>query len=244
LTEEKEMLSHITITGADDSVDPTVLSELSRRFPSVEWGILFSVSQAGKPRFPSTDWIKNLKNVLRVSLSAHLCGAFARETFDGNDLLHDTFGTDLINKFDRMQLNLPFEAAVRDLSRLERRLQEWWGRAIILQTRAPIAAAEALVERPRWPSRTWSFSLLFDPSGGRGSSPAEWPTPTMNGFGFAGGLRPDNLEQEFPRIMRVAGKSLFWIDVESGVRDENNQFDLSKVTRFLELAEKLEQTIL
>ena len=44
-------LQYVTMTGADESVDPKALIELSKEFPFVEWGILIG-SQSGM-RFPS-----------------------------------------------------------------------------------------------------------------------------------------------------------------------------------------------
>ena len=35
-------LTRVTITGADDSVEPRALAELSEAFPFVEWGLLMS----------------------------------------------------------------------------------------------------------------------------------------------------------------------------------------------------------
>ena len=48
------MLTTVTITGADDRVDPWELARLSEEFPHVEWGVLISTGRAGTPRYPST----------------------------------------------------------------------------------------------------------------------------------------------------------------------------------------------
>ena len=50
------MLTRVTITGADDAVDPGALVALSAEFPFVEWGILFSKSREGEARYPSAEW--------------------------------------------------------------------------------------------------------------------------------------------------------------------------------------------
>jgi phosphoribosylanthranilate isomerase len=55
--------------------------------------------------------------------------------------------------------------------------------------------------------------------------------------GYAGGLGPDNLAHEIPRIAKAAGDARVWLDMESGVRSNNDkQFDLDKVLQCLEIA--------
>ena len=68
-------LDRVTITGADDSVDPLQLRALSLEFPFVEWGILVSHSNTictsyPKPRFPSPKWIADLQGL--VSVTGHV----------------------------------------------------------------------------------------------------------------------------------------------------------------------------
>ena len=42
------MLERITVTGADDLVDPAELCAIAADFPFVEWGILFSAKRTGR----------------------------------------------------------------------------------------------------------------------------------------------------------------------------------------------------
>ena len=78
---------------------------------------------------------------------------------------------------------------------------------------------------------------LFDQSGGTGLLPGEWPKQPPNQYcGYAGGLSPDNLQQEMEKISKVATGTI-WIDAETLLRSENDKvFDLEKVRRFLEAA--------
>ena len=39
-------LTKVTLTGADDFTDPKRLIEISREYPFVEWGILFSLKHS------------------------------------------------------------------------------------------------------------------------------------------------------------------------------------------------------
>ncbi len=80
------MLNKVTITGADDSTPPSVLVDLSDKFPFVEWGILVSGSQVGSPRFPSYGWLTQLATLTtsnKINMSAHICGKWVREICNG-----------------------------------------------------------------------------------------------------------------------------------------------------------------
>ena len=46
--------------GADDSVEPTLLSAISAQHPWVEWGVLFREEKAGTPRYASRKWLERL----------------------------------------------------------------------------------------------------------------------------------------------------------------------------------------
>lgn len=82
----------VTITGADDSTDIEKLVEITKQFPFVEWGILFSPSRnkTGESRYPTLDWIHEFAervvnyNIfapenLQMNASAHLCGGYTSE---------------------------------------------------------------------------------------------------------------------------------------------------------------------
>lgn len=72
--------------------------------------------------------------------------------------------------------------------------------------------------------------LLVDASGGRGVSPAEWTRPnTTRAVGFAGGLGPDNLAGELPRIAAVA-RGPWWVDMETKLRTDD-WFDIALAER-------------
>jgi phosphoribosylanthranilate isomerase len=80
---------------------------------------------------------------------------------------------------------------------------------------------------------------LFDLSGGNGILPEHWPKATKYGFcGYAGGLSPENLEEQLAIIDQCTDGPV-WVDAESMVRSNGDQqFDLEKVERFLQIAEK------
>ena len=78
---------------------------------------------------------------------------------------------------------------------------------------------------------------LFDTSGGAGAVPGEWPSAIDNLYnGYAGGLGPDTLGAELPRIAKAAGDRTIWIDMEGRIRSaDNQQFDLAKCRDVLDM---------
>lgn len=220
-------LTRVTITGADDRVDPAALAALSWDFPFVEWGILFSRSREGSSRYPGQEWRARLFDTWsrpsgwNMKLAAHFCGSIARSFLAGDDAPLD----DLSAHYRRLQLNgwgpgarFP-DLALRD------------DREFVLQVRS----AEHLQEATNAAAAvTASVSALWDCSGGRGVEPSDWPAaPDGLRIGYAGGIGPDNVTD----VLRTLGfeRGDYWIDMESGVRTDD-RFDLDKVRKVLEAA--------
>lgn len=207
----------LTITGADDAVNPRDMVELSAEFPFLEWGILLSQTRMGTTRYPCPTWIYGLYDWCeRLKLSAHLCGQLARDTAMG------VFDRDLVPIFGRFQINGyedSYCVGVTDLS-LDFPVE------FILQCRSEedlLVFADHILTMGR-------ASVLFDPSGGRGLAPFAWPVaPPQTKIGFAGGINPENVEAVIGEIV-AANPTLpsFWIDMESGVRTDD-RLDLAKV---------------
>ena len=254
------MIDRVTITGADDSVRPEDLIELTREFPFVEWGILASASSTGRAaRYPSWEWMIKLQAITTtkcpMQLSLHLCGRWVRNLIQGyrdQQLTDATFF-----QFQRVQLNFHAERTKCVPSAFAKCLRSIHGKDFIFQldgengNKHLDSANEYEVPR--------CFGL-FDVSGGAGILPAEWPTPIYldvhpgeHGMGeeqwayhgYAGGLGPENLEAEIPRILKAAAgnectaEGRIWIDMETRVRSEDDrQFDLAKVRRCLEIASR------
>jgi hypothetical protein len=223
-------LTRVTISGADDLVDPGRLAALAIEFPFVEWGILFSRKRAGEPRYPSDKWREWLQGVVKdvsMDLSAHFCGALARETLAGKGLHAEL----LTGEYGRIQLN-GFESETEGLLRI---IEDNPGHEWILQVRDRRSLQEAEgVCVVMSTNDLADVSILWDASGGRGLRSA-WPS--LQGFpvpvGLAGGIGPDNIEavaREAAALPYVA-----WIDMESGVRT-NDVFDLDKVKSVLRSA--------
>jgi len=233
------ILDRVTVTGADNSIEPYDLIPITKRFPFVEWGILLSKNREGTARFPTIDWIKHLWEVkdhvapLELKLSGHLCGRWVRDVCAGNW----TFSTerpDTYALFQRIQLN--FHAEVHRLNRqlfLKGILDNAPDRQFIFQidnvNNSLLTEAIEL---------GINASPLFDLSGGAGILPSSWPTTTQPYTGYAGGLSPDNVAEQLEKIKAVAGNARIWIDAERRLRSEDDsKLDLDKVVKFLENAE-------
>ena len=223
------MLTRVTVTGADDAVDPRALMALGVEFPFVEWGVLMSESRQGTPRYPTRRWMIGLENTAKdairtataMNMSAHFCGAVAREALAGR--LHDL---PVIERVRRIQVN-GYAPPSPGLVSFARRMPSY---EIILQVRAE----DRLQESAQDAARMASASLLFDPSGGRGVEPFKWPTAPMGArVGFAGGITPGNVREVVASIAEL-NLGPFWIDMETGVRDEADRFDMGRVRRLLE----------
>ncbi|RDJ35087.1 MAG: hypothetical protein DWQ19_09640 [Crenarchaeota archaeon] len=231
----KHFLQKVTLTGADDNVDPNELLNLSLKFPFVEWGILFSPKEEGTPRYPSRKWLKSLHEVWKWSpspspldFSGHICGKWVRDICEGNwSILEDH--REIINMFGRFQLNFHSLAAKLHQNEFIEGLKnptfdkvQFIFQLDDINHELVAAAKEAGVDAVP----------MFDISGGRGRLPSLWPKG--KGYcGYAGGLSPANLEVQLNLISQVTDEA--WIDVESHIRS-NDEFDLEKVHKFLEIS--------
>lgn len=238
------MITRVTITGADDSIQPGDLLELTYMFPFVEWGILISKTSMGHARFPSFEWLELLSYFKEhgageaVNLSAHLCGRAVREMLMGNQDIVKTLGP-IWGIFDRVQINthaVPHnytERAFVDLA-------TYSDKEFIFQYDGVNTAFLDLA----WQYEV-NHSALFDLSHGVGKLPSQRPDLLPNTrCGYAGGLSPENLQREIERIEEKAGAQAVLIDMETHVRSKDNKlFDLKKVQRCLEIASKYIQPV-
>ena len=220
----------VTITGADNKTNIDEMFEISKQYPFVEWGILFSPKRVGTERYPGFTWLHTLWDEWKkhkLNLSAHLCGEYTRQMLMGNSDLYDSLLLKEI--FNRFQLNFNSKntPVTKDFFPILKNMDK----NFILQynqSNVPVCVY-AMKELQ-------NVSFLYDSSGGRGNIAKEWKPPFM-GFltGYAGGLSPDKLESELKKIEKVCGDAEIWIDTESRVRT-NEILDMEKVKLFLEIA--------
>lgn len=194
----------ITFTGADDKTDLAEMRALAKDFP-VEFGILYSTSKRGEGRYPSNPFKFSGEN-LRLSL--HICGQAARGIAEGR-LQHWN-----LSGFHRVQINGMKGSDVNLVTAAK--FAEDHGVDVILQSG----------DRDLFPQDR-RVSWLFDLSGGKGDLPPNWPRPVYRDqmVGYAGGLGPDT-GAHFKTISDVAWRAPYWIDMETKVRNANDEFDL------------------
>lgn len=222
------LLSAVALTGADDLTDPRELREVSREYPLAEWAILLAPEMTGQPRYPQREWIEEfLATCPQAQRSLHLCGQSIHDFIAGEKDV-----CELASRFNRIQLNFFQRRNPVKLDELE---------AAITRSARPVIVPynpsnAAVVESLKTPHQ-----ILFDRSGGTGRLPTTgWPQAFSGSeCGYAGGLGPDNLEQQLPLIFKAAAGQRIWIDMESSLRDQSGMFSLAAVRQVLENSRKI-----
>jgi len=221
-------LKLVTFSGADETVKQKDILQLAEESPNTEWGILLSKSNEGHcSRYPSLEWIYKLIDLSKLNLSGHIQGKWLRELICYGDFSFVRERPKVWKACNRIQLNFHGE-----------RLDVNWN---------------FITELKKYPDKQFIFQLdgvntelfvqayvkgvnavpLFDLSQGQGILPREWPKPLAKYNGYAGGLGPDTIEEQLPKIIEAAGDTDMWLDMETGIR--NGYFDLNKCRQVLEI---------
>lgn len=237
-------LDRVTLTGADDSVSPSALLEISRQFPFVEWGVLFGGPIEGSVRFPSVKWV--IEDLLpakviaeqeggKMDLCAHLCGRFVMLLLQEGKHFLDI-------AFERSQINthgIPLDwygnpSEIKDILNV---VQGEWGGQFIFQHDGE---NNEIVKQ--WVEAGLGVPL-FDTSSGAGLTPSDleetWPTHFGEDkyCGYAGGLGPDNVVEQLELIeSKVPEDGRIWIDMETKLFTKG-KFDLDKCVDVLSQVE-------
>lgn len=228
------LFNKVSLTGAEDSVDPQELAALSESYPFAEWALLAHFEREGEGRNPSEAWrlrcLDALKEPSRAAL--HLCGKIAFER-----LLNEGPWPEL-SRYGRIQANV--NARSSDFSQ-DRLLRIWEILAglepqLIIQAHAQ---TESLAKSFVRSSKGLACAVLFDESKGRGQRPDIWrPRWPEVSCGYAGGLGPEHLEALLPALAAAASEAsgpACWIDMETSLRTDG-LFDLAKARRVLEIS--------
>jgi phosphoribosylanthranilate isomerase len=225
----------LTLTGIDHTVDAGWINEFGKEYERehmVEFAILRSPKVGQSARFPTKETIRKITNyVYPEKLAFHLCGRYARMVFSGEWLeLCDIIDFSLVS---RVQVNSTEcdEKAMMTLLKFSAYI------------RLPVVM--------QWRGETFpyvgSINILQDRSGGTGELPSEWISmgarvkkcyQAKQNFphakiGYAGGLNPDNIVEQMPKIIKAASSNFFWVDCESGIRT-NDLFDKDKAQAMLD----------
>jgi len=222
------IINKVTFTGADNKTDITALKQIQKEFSFVEWGILIA-SNEGRNRYPSEDFILQLKNN-GLNLALHLCGKWSRNILtDGVLELKYDF-------FNRYQLNFNFLNSKHDLINYQNLTQAYMDKNFILQYNGSNhIAINKIINQ----FNTSNTNILFDASGGRGTQINEIKKPFDTIYtGYSGGLNVENTDWICDKIFNHADENTkVWIDMETGVRT-NDEFDLDKVYKVLRRVDK------
>ena len=241
----------LTFTGADNFTPISRMVGLCRKYPFVEFGILTKrqfwgdhdnhIIEFEKERYPSIKWIRELVGRftiegMRNNLSLHICPPLTYEIFNDFDILTHFDG------FGRVQLN-----SAPSMFKLDIEDNKIYNTTIAMQRNIIIQLngdePESFYKNNMFAANKFGREYpaicgLFDGSGGRGQLPSQWRKPIYDVsellIGYAGGLNPDNLEEEIGKIKIVSSNSDIWLDMESGVRTDRN-FDLEKVEKCCEI---------
>ena len=225
------LINKLMIAGVDNNTSIEKLKKLSKKFPFVEWGVLFSKSSMGKARYPNLEYINELCQANIGEMSAHFCGAYSREILEKGD--HTEY-LNLNEKFVSVQLNYNFKYRADKwtyefLHEIFRQSQEELNPDIIIQMNK--SNWNTLIN---YPKDFKELRVLHDASGGRGTEIKQILRPRWDNYtGYAGGLNDSNIERIAEHINKIPTKTLAWLDLESGARDEKNKFDFKKVESIL-----------
>jgi len=230
-------LTHCTLTGADDATDLNALADLSRDYPIVEWGLLYSPKRQGTPgRYPAAPTLRRALRELppEVRIALHVCGRGVSNLLAGEPVALDLVRR-LVARNGRLQLNVNLARAPVDYGDLRLLLDRFPTLTVITQHNAANAILwQQLRDYP-------NHAVLFDASGGNGVLPGSWPHPLPGvPCGYAGGLGRDTLYRELGKIATLTGNQPTWVDMEGSLRvaDANgiDWFSLPRARQCLEVA--------
>lgn len=227
-------LTRVTFTGADDTICFGRLADFAREHPIAEWGILIGSKEYHAHRFPSHRWIGEfLERVHKdVNLSLHICGSQLRNIAKGMPL---NVNFDL-SRFRRCQLNWHGEKQGEISEHIRGAfldMADRWDPEVIFQLDGVNDGLALACSR-----NMRRVSGLHDLSHGAGKVPDEWPATgnTHIYLGYAGGLGPDNLREELPKIAEAA-QGEYWIDMETKLFD-GTTFCLPACAEVLDIVEE------
>lgn len=184
-----------------------------------------------------------------IRLVAHLCGDHCLQALQGENrfirTLHEDYG------FARIQLNPTKNNGVN-----EPNIRKYWEslRTLIHQhpniefvfqvNKQTSSLAFLLMDNP--PSNlAFLYAADRSPNGGVSKVPARRPVPVAHPgvhIGYAGGLSPENLKAELKKISNACSGNtnlipgtrcnsngrFIWIDMESSLRNDNDEFDINQ----------------
>lgn len=231
-------IEFVTFTGADDNTNPQDMFQLEKDYPGigVEWGLLLSKNNSGRPRYPSLGWLKSFcEKAPRTSMIAgHIQGQWLRDLGHGQFQFIDQLGL-IWDRCARIQLNFHSTLPEFDVKYLDRLNKLFIFQMDGINDNLFVSAILG-EKRESIPMIGFKYQPLFDKSAGEGIVPRDWPRPMPTGLnGYAGGLGPDNVAEQLERIAQVVPSTgHIWIDMETKIRSYDDKFDLTKCRQVLD----------
>ena len=191
---------YLTATGVDENTD---VEEILRwGLMDLELAFLYSARWEGQAkRYPPLDFILETARGIPTRTALHVCGGPAKKALVRGELD--------IEPFERVQINGVIRVPeVKDIC------LAYPDKTFILQYQGPgddfFLTYDAVD----------NLAMLVDASGGNGILPDSWEDlESIHPVGFAGGLNHENMEEQVRAIREVAEDG-WWVDLESGLRDE------------------------
>ncbi len=262
------ILDRVTVSGADDSVDPGQVLELALRYPLAEVEIRAGCYQTGRPGYPSDRWFGDFCLLAekercdrgpQMRLAIRLGGAYLRQFMNDycspipcenlwNRVHLGTDGDEVAVVLPRLWRNISIETCLKE-------------RQVVLQADGPnddlVDWAIRAAGTRNVVGRRHDVGCLFNLEHEEGRKRSDWPPHHPGEYcGYARYLGPDNVVEELSKIeetmeaARSGGESglatsqtisepRYWIAGEAGLRRAGGHlFDLARAEDFVVLASK------
>lgn len=239
------LLPDLTLTGIDICTNvQSLVRHIHDKFTNrkFELAMLYKgdVTDASSPRYVSLEFACRVADAVmhseynrgNITCALHVCGK-ARSQLTQNP--------EIFSQFDRVQVNGRITEA--EMSAWLR-LAAMHDCMLVFQRYTVNSSEHDLLLSSSIDS---NFSILQDASGGRGilnTNLRVFPKASASiAVGFAGGFTPDNIYSTVLNC-EVADYQEWWLDLESGLRDELDVFCLSKamkcIDQFVKATERLD----
>ena len=231
------MIERVTFTGADNSVHPVELAQISEAYPWVEWGILFPSGTQGFGRFPNFHWVSELKAIkdieklphpyTPINLSMHLCEPMVYQLVtEGLPLEKIMKEHSIPNIFSRAQINTHGMTY-----RINEAFIEEMGRHPEIEFILQVDEGNHFM----YDLELENVAVFQDFSSGAGVFENSWLDFGDRKYGYSGGLNINTLPLAI-EVWDKRDKTINWIDMETGIRTKG-KFDLAKVREVIEYIE-------
>ncbi len=238
----------ISFIGVDERTDYDKMLRLQELTDiPLEFGVLYSPSKNGKAnRYPSEGFVEKFgTKYANENLSLHLCGTSV------DDFFNNPKDKRLYENYKRIQLN--FSINTYKTWDVTTKTNDYFDLTHKLAFAVFTANRPLIVQYNKskkefvdgYIANSWhvvdNLHVLFDASGGFGKT-LTTASKAINGVycGYAGGINPNTVQDIVKSIVKVNGaETPFYIDMESGVRDEDDWFSLDACEEIIEKVNEL-----